>query len=176
MADAKATSWWARRKRYVARHSGVGAVGYNPQDETLGDYAQRQGEQAMQAQQLDAIRAAIPQDEPVAGSDLGQDLGRLAEAFGDAEGIDEVAARLAELPDDLLPLVVMAAKIALARRDPGLPALASAVTPETNPPSWIGDEATWEKAKEAVKPRWDSYSEPYAVVTSVYENMGGSFK
>jgi hypothetical protein len=43
-----------------------------------------------------------------------------------------------------------------------------------NPPSWVDDEATWEKAKEAVGKDWDKYDDPYAVVVSVYKNMGGS--
>lgn len=45
-----------------------------------------------------------------------------------------------------------------------------------NPASWVGDEGTWEKAKAAVKPRWDEYDEPYAVVAHVYEKMGGTYK
>lgn len=45
-----------------------------------------------------------------------------------------------------------------------------------NPPSWIADEATWEKAKKAVEPRWAEYDEPYAVVAHVYESMGGKTK
>jgi uncharacterized protein len=45
-----------------------------------------------------------------------------------------------------------------------------------NPPSFVGDEDVWERAKEAVKPDWDKYDEPYAVVMSVYKNMGGSLK
>jgi hypothetical protein len=47
---------------------------------------------------------------------------------------------------------------------------------EGNPPSWVGDEATWEKAKAAVRPKWNDYDEPYAVVTHVYKKMGGSIK
>ena len=42
-----------------------------------------------------------------------------------------------------------------------------------NPPSWVADEALWERAKLAVRPYWDNYSEPWAVVASVYEQMGG---
>jgi hypothetical protein len=45
-----------------------------------------------------------------------------------------------------------------------------------NPPAWVADEATWEKAKAAVEPYWGNYAEPYAVVTHVYENMGGAMK
>lgn len=42
-----------------------------------------------------------------------------------------------------------------------------------NPPAWVHDEATWERAKKAVEKRWGQYSEPWAVVTHVYYNMGG---
>jgi hypothetical protein len=45
-----------------------------------------------------------------------------------------------------------------------------------NPPEWVADEGTWEKAKQAVKGKWDDYDEPYAVVTYVYKQMGGAFK
>jgi hypothetical protein len=45
-----------------------------------------------------------------------------------------------------------------------------------NPPSFIEDESTWEKAKEAVMPYWDRYSAPYGAVMVVYKNMGGTTK
>lgn len=45
-----------------------------------------------------------------------------------------------------------------------------------NPPAWVADEDTWERAKDAVKKSWDEYDEPYAVVAHVYENMGGETK
>lgn len=45
-----------------------------------------------------------------------------------------------------------------------------------NPPSFIDDEDTWAKAKEAVAKDWDKYDDPYAVVVSVYEKMGGGIK
>ena len=60
--------------------------------------------------------------------------------------------------------------------DPKLMDLAKGVTEETNPPSWIADEDIWEKAKAAVKPKWDDYDEPYAVVSAVYRRMGGAIK
>jgi len=44
---------------------------------------------------------------------------------------------------------------------------------DDNPPSFIDDEDTWERAKEAVMPHWDEYDEPYAVVMHVYKLMGG---
>jgi len=42
-----------------------------------------------------------------------------------------------------------------------------------NPPAWVRDEALWERAKLSVRPYWDNYDQPWAVVASVYENMGG---
>lgn len=44
-----------------------------------------------------------------------------------------------------------------------------------NPPSWVTDEALWERAKEAVDPegKGASYDEPYAVIAHVYKKMGG---
>ena len=45
---------------------------------------------------------------------------------------------------------------------------------EGNPPAWVGDEATWERAKEAVRPKWGDYAEPWAVVAHVYRQMGGT--
>ena len=42
-----------------------------------------------------------------------------------------------------------------------------------NPPSWVDDEASWERAKEIVKKKWGDYDEPWAVVAHVYNNMTG---
>lgn len=42
-----------------------------------------------------------------------------------------------------------------------------------NPPSWATDPDKWAEAEKAVKPHWDEYDEPYAVVAHVYKNMGG---
>lgn len=52
--------------------------------------------------------------------------------------------------------------------------------PIKNPPAWVADEATWERAKKAVRPESKKsqrrYSEPYAVVAHVYRNMGGKIR
>lgn len=47
-----------------------------------------------------------------------------------------------------------------------------------NPPQWVEDEDTWEKAKEAVDPEGEDadYDEPWAVVAHVYQRMGGKVK
>jgi len=45
---------------------------------------------------------------------------------------------------------------------------------DDNPPSWVKDESTWERAKAEVRKQWSNYSEPWAVVVHVYEQMGGS--
>lgn len=67
----------------------------------------------------------------------------------------------------------------MLQRRGGLPThyavLGRLVNPAKNPPCWVEDEDIWERAKEAVAPRWENYDEPYAVVTYVYEQMGGGF-
>jgi len=45
---------------------------------------------------------------------------------------------------------------------------------EGNPPAWVGDESSWERAKEIVQEKWEQYDEPWAVVAHVYFNMGGT--
>lgn len=43
-------------------------------------------------------------------------------------------------------------------------------------PTWVEDEAIWEDAKAAVVPHWNEYDEPWAVVATVYQQMGGRVK
>lgn len=45
-----------------------------------------------------------------------------------------------------------------------------------NPPGAIASEKTWDRAKKAVKKYWKKYKEPWAVVFSVYQKMGGKAK
>lgn len=45
--------------------------------------------------------------------------------------------------------------------------------PQHNPPVWVRDEVIWANAKQAVRPYWERYHDPYAVVTEVYRKMGG---
>lgn len=42
-----------------------------------------------------------------------------------------------------------------------------------NPPSFVRDEQTWERAKTAVRPYWSQYASPWAAVVSTYRHMGG---
>lgn len=42
-----------------------------------------------------------------------------------------------------------------------------------NPPAFVTNETAWNNAKEAVKPNWNQYKEPWAVVVHVYEQMTG---
>ena len=44
------------------------------------------------------------------------------------------------------------------------------------PASWVEDEDIWDKAKESVGPDDGSYDDYWAVVTTVYKNMGGKVK
>jgi hypothetical protein len=43
-----------------------------------------------------------------------------------------------------------------------------------NPPEWVADEATWNRAKSQVRPYWAAYREPWAAVAKVYQQMGGA--
>lgn len=42
-------------------------------------------------------------------------------------------------------------------------------------PSWVRDEATWEKAKAAARKQYPDAEDDkfYAIVTSIYKKMGG---
>jgi hypothetical protein len=42
-----------------------------------------------------------------------------------------------------------------------------------NPPEWALDPDIWEHARDTVAPHWSNYEEPWAVVTHIYERMGG---
>jgi hypothetical protein len=78
------------------------------------------------------------------------------------ESDDEIAARVG-------------AQVAAGKTDPDLMDHLDGYDPETdgNPPAWVNDEATWERAKNAVEKSWDDYDQPYAVVAHVYKAMGG---
>lgn len=80
-------------------------------------------------------------------------------------------------PEDINALVEEAADEALSSMDPEVAEYLAGYDAERdgNPPEWVADEATWEKAVAAVKPKWDDYEEPYAVVAHVYKKMGGTF-
>jgi hypothetical protein len=45
-----------------------------------------------------------------------------------------------------------------------------------NPPNFVDDEPSWERAKKIVKDsgKWEDYDEPWAVVSHVYQNIAGS--
>jgi hypothetical protein len=46
----------------------------------------------------------------------------------------------------------------------------------STPPVWAVDRDIWQRAYEEVRPRWAHYAKsgnPYAVVTTIYERMGG---
>jgi hypothetical protein len=49
----------------------------------------------------------------------------------------------------------------------------SSVVRHRNPPAWAKDAAIWQRAEAAVLPHWRDYEEPYAVVATVYKQMGG---
>jgi len=65
------------------------------------------------------------------------------------------------------------------KHDGQLKKLMAGFDPEENPPAWVGDEAKWDRAKEAVDPEGDGeekYDDPWAVVAHVYKRMGGKIK
>lgn len=91
--------------------------------------------------------------------------------------IKKRAARCAERVEDSKLVAAAADRIKQGKGDKKLMALASKVDPANNPPEWVADEATWERAKKAVEAgKWEEYDEPYAVVAHVYQNMGGKLK
>lgn len=79
---------------------------------------------------------------------------------------------------DLKKLSDEAAKQAEENPDPELMEKLAGYDPERdgNPPAWAADEGKWEKAKKAVEPNWESYEQPWAVVATIYKNMGGELK
>ncbi|HEX7273137.1 MAG TPA: hypothetical protein VF420_13400 [Casimicrobiaceae bacterium] len=42
-----------------------------------------------------------------------------------------------------------------------------------DPPPWVADRKLWARAERIVAPHANRYSDPYAVVTTVYKRMGG---
>jgi hypothetical protein len=49
----------------------------------------------------------------------------------------------------------------------------NALARSDNPPAWVADEPLWVRAREAVRPRWDDYVQPWAVVVQTYKALGG---
>jgi hypothetical protein len=81
--------------------------------------------------------------------------------------------------EDLAEMVASAAgRVESGDTDDELMGLIDGYDPELdgNPPEWVADEATWDKAKAAVEKKWDDYDEPWAVVATVYESMHGKRK
>lgn len=74
----------------------------------------------------------------------------------------------------------IAENIKNGKGDPQLLKLSKGIDPAHNPPEWVEDEDIWERAKKAVgmneNGESDKYDEPYAVVASVYQKMGGKIK
>lgn len=47
---------------------------------------------------------------------------------------------------------------------------------EDDPPRFVTDRATWERAKAAARPQWSDYVQPWAVVVATYDELGGVFR
>jgi len=84
----------------------------------------------------------------------------------------------AEPGGKLKQIIDAAAQQAKTNPDPQLAEKLAGYDParDGNPPQWAVDPDKWAKAEEAVKPHWDEYDEPYAVVAHVYKNMGGGVR
>ena len=78
------------------------AADYNPQDETIGDWAQRKLEQEMRKVALDAARAAVPQTPPVGQATLADQMRNVADALTATE---ESMGPLTELPTEVAEVV-----------------------------------------------------------------------
>ena len=90
------------------------------------------------------------------------------------EGADEDEDGEEEAKDS--EIVDAAAKqVKAGKVDPVLDHLMADFDPEHNPPAWVEDEATWNRAKGAVDPRGKgtTLDQPWAVVATVYKAMGG---
>lgn len=93
------------------------------------------------------------------------------------EGADEDEEDDAEEKDS--EIVDAAAKqVAAGKVDPVLDHLMADFDPDHNPPAWVEDESTWNRAKGAVDPRGKgtTYDQPWAVVATVYKAMGGGIR
>lgn len=66
-----------------------------------------------------------------------------------------------------------AKRVADGDGDEKLMELSSGVDEENDPPEWVKDEDVWERAKKAVDALKEEPDDYYAVVTHVYESMGG---
>jgi len=44
---------------------------------------------------------------------------------------------------------------------------------QDDPPSWVADGPTWDRAKAAVAVHWEHYQNPWSVVAATYLAMGG---
>jgi hypothetical protein len=105
--------------------------------------------------------------------DLDEDEGDEApEDEGDEEGGGEGGE--SDAPD--VDVKAIGEEVQNGEGDARLVRLSKKISDENNPPQWVLDEETWEKASDAVEPYWDEYDEPYAVVTHVYKAMGGAIQ
>jgi predicted RNA-binding Zn-ribbon protein involved in translation (DUF1610 family) len=91
---------------------------------------------------------------------------------GEAEGGEEEELVL-ETEEDVAELYEEAKEKAIELLDAVIEAT---IEEEGNPPKWVKNPAIWEKAKEAVEPYRDKYDEPYAVISWLYQRLGGKIK
>jgi len=100
---------------------------------------------------------------PEPDGDEGQ--GGVGDDDGDEYNDEKIASIAAQVAAGTLP------------DDPDLADAAESYNPETDgTPSWVSDEALWEKAKGVVDPEGAGakYDTPWVVVAAVFEEMGGA--
>lgn len=110
-------------------------------------------------------------------------VAKWAERVGPGEAVKQLGG-LPGVVDASLIVAYLMAKHEEEPRPKGLKAVQEAelmdlgkkIAAPGNPPSWVLDEDTWDRAKEAIRKRWADYDEPYAVVASIYQNMGGGVR
>jgi hypothetical protein len=77
--------------------------------------------------------------------------------------------------NDLVQLAVQ--KVKDGKGEPDLMSLSDGYDPDADgdPPSWVDDESTWSKAKEAVDPegKGKKLEDVWAIVAHVYKALGG---
>jgi len=177
-------------------------------DEDGGDLAQTDSEKLAAAAKVamtklaDAVAAA---QEVVALAEICEDcddkmLSQVNELFGDIGHVEEIAKEIYAATDELakagaeelddevgeggpasedqLLAQTVAEDVEAGEVDPELMQLMASFDPANNPPEWVADEDTWERAKEAVDPegKGAAYDNPWAVVAHTYKAMGGSTK
>jgi hypothetical protein len=87
--------------------------------------------------------------------------------------VEGVSARPDDNPGEEPSLEAVYAELR-RREDEQMQSWGTAYPRPDNPPKWVDDKATWQRAKAQVQPYWSAYDQPWAVVATVYREMGGT--